>query len=98
MMRIDINLLIANKVRVVDVLAMVVDLTERRRTRQPVRAPAEHSLPLVLANLLAAGATDFTRIALDAWGREEIGERELLELCQTYASVAGLDPFMSENL
>lgn len=84
--------------KVVDVLAMVVDLTERRRTRQPARAPAEQSLPLVLAALLAAGATEFTRIALDAWGRSEIGPGEILELCEAYASVAGLDPLITENL
>lgn len=77
---------------------MVVNLTERRRSKLPARAPAEHSLPLVLAALLAAGATEFTRVALDAWGRSELGPDELLELCETYASVVGLDPHITENI
>jgi hypothetical protein len=93
-----INLLGANRRKVVDVLAMVVDLTERRRIRQNVRAPVEQALPRVLSALLAAGATEFTKIALEAWGRSEIEPKELLELCQTYASVAGLEPHIAQNL
>lgn len=45
----------------------------------------------MLARLLAAGATDFTRVALDAWGKQEMEPEELMELCETYASVAGLE-------
>jgi hypothetical protein len=93
-----INLPRANRRKVVNVLAMVVDLTERRRTRQTVRAPVEQALPRVLSALLAAGATEFTKIALEAWGRAEIEPVELLELCQTYASVAGLEPLIAQNL
>lgn len=48
-------------------------------------------LPQVLATLLAAGATEFTRVALDAWGKRSIEPDELLELCTTYAAVAGLE-------
>lgn len=72
-------------------VGMVVDLDSRRR-RQPQRpGEARERLPQVLAHLLAAGATDFTRIALDAWGKQSIDPDELLELCTTYAAVAGLE-------
>lgn len=73
-------------------MGRVVTMESRRLPRQSRKAvgPREQ-LPLILARLLAAGATDFTRIALDAWGNQELEPEELLELCTTYASVAGLE-------
>ena len=73
-------------------MGLIVPLEPRRSAKQRLNvATPRHELPLVLARLLAAGATDFTRVALDAWGRHEIEPEELLELCTTYASVAGLE-------
>jgi len=73
-------------------MGMVVSL-ETRRAAKHRRLPAEprEELPLVLSRLLAAGATDFARVALDAWGKRELEPEELLELCATYAAVAGLE-------
>lgn len=68
----------------------LIDLETRRFSRKRT-AYAGKELPLVLSRLLAAGATDFTRIALDAWGNHEMDAEELLELCATYAAVAGLE-------
>lgn len=64
----------------------------KQRSGHQARSPGQE-LPLVLARLLAAGATEFARVALDAWGNEEMDPVELLELCATYASVAGLENF-----
>lgn len=71
-------------------MGVVIDLESRRR---PVRRfpKAGDELPLMLSRLVAAGATDFARVALDAWGRQELEPEELLELCVTYAAVAGLE-------
>lgn len=70
----------------------VIELESRRRFALPLaEANPRKELPLVLARLLAAGATDFTRVALDAWGKQEMAPEELLELCVTYAAVAGLE-------
>jgi hypothetical protein len=73
-------------------MGQVLDLGARRhykRSRRPADPRAE--LPLVLSRLLAAGATEFARVALDAWGNHEMEADELLELCATYAAVAGLE-------
>jgi hypothetical protein len=73
-------------------VGVVVPLQRRQssiRKGRPVQAPQE--LPLLLARLLAAGATEFTRVALDAWANQELNEEELVELCSTYAAVAGLE-------
>jgi len=73
-------------------MGLIVPLEPRRSARlKPSGRAPKQELPLMLARLLAAGATDFTRVALDAWGRREIEPEELLELCATYASVAGLE-------
>lgn len=73
-------------------MGLIVPLEPRRSAKLRVNAaPPRQELPLMLARLLAAGATDFTRVALDAWGRHEMEPDELLELCATYASVAGLE-------
>lgn len=74
-------------------MAVVVELQARRQAR-PIRkakSSPKEELPLVLSRLLAAGATDFARVALDAWGKHEMEPEELLELCATYAAVAGLE-------
>jgi len=65
--------------------------TRRRYTFNGRRVPGREQLPLMLAQLLAAGATDFTRVALDAWGKHELEPDELMDLCITYADVAGLE-------
>lgn len=70
---------------------MLVDFGSRRRTYATHRNMVPEQLPQVLARLLAAGATEFTRVALDAWGNRSIEPDELLELCTTYAAVAGLE-------
>lgn len=72
-------------------MGVVIDFETRRAARQVRPAGTDEALPRVLAQLLAAGATDFTRIALDAWGKRELEPEELLELCATYAAVAGLE-------
>jgi hypothetical protein len=74
-------------------MGTIIDLQARRTVRQskPVVMAAKDKLPLVLSQLLAAGATDFARVALDAWGKQELDPEELLELCATYAAVAGLE-------
>ena len=73
-------------------MGLIVPLESRRSAKQRLNVTTpRHELLLILARLLAAGATDFTRVALDAWGRHEIEPEELLELCTTYASVAGLE-------
>ena len=72
-------------------MGMVIDLQVRRSSRQKAVLSAKEELPLVLSRLLAAGATDFARVALDAWGKQELDPEELLELCATYAAVAGLE-------
>jgi len=73
-------------------MGVVVDLNRRRRAvRRPKPATTDSELALALFNLLEAGATDFTRVALSAWGRRELDAEEILELCATYASVAGLE-------
>lgn len=71
-------------------MGVLVDLEARRFSRRRT-VYARKELPLILSQLLAAGATDFTRIALDAWGKQEMDADELLELCATYAAVAGLE-------
>lgn len=71
-------------------MGLVIPLESRRFRRTSRRlVSADQQLPLMLAQLLAAGATDFTRVALDAWGKQEMAAEELVELCTTYASVAG---------
>jgi hypothetical protein len=73
-------------------MGVVIELQARRRmTRACHKASPKEELPLVLSRLLAAGATDFARVALDAWGKQEMDPEELLELCATYAAVAGLE-------
>ena len=72
-------------------MGLVVELQSRRAAKLARKLGPKDELALVLARLLAAGATDFTRIALDAWGRHEMEPDELLELCTTYAAVAGLE-------
>jgi hypothetical protein len=73
-------------------MGVVVELQARRRmVRGCPKASPKQELPLVLSRLLAAGATDFARVALDAWGKHEMDPEELLELCATYAAVAGLE-------
>jgi hypothetical protein len=73
-------------------MGVVVELEARRRnSRRLQRFGPGEELPLMLARLLEAGATDFARVALDAWGRQEMEPEELLELCVTYAAVAGLE-------
>lgn len=75
-------------------MGIVVPLKPRQSSAPRLRSiPAREQLPLLLSRLLAAGATDFARIALDAWGKQELEPEELLELCTTYASVAGLENF-----
>jgi hypothetical protein len=69
----------------------VIDLASRRLPQGKDRETAYAQLPRVLAQLLAAGATEFTRVALDAWGNRSVEPDELLELCSTYAAVAGLE-------
>ncbi|MDB4897699.1 MAG: hypothetical protein JWN15_3961 [Firmicutes bacterium] len=71
----------------------VVVAIESRRSERYIHKPADPraALPLVLSRLLEAGATEFTRIALDAWGKRELEPEELLDLCATYAAVAGLE-------
>ena len=70
----------------------VIDLGSRRRFVELKRAGgAGEQLPLLLSQLLAAGATDFARVALDAWSRRELEPDELVELCATYAAVAGVE-------
>lgn len=73
-------------------MGQVIDLASRRdrQVHRKVLAPQDE-LALVLARLLAAGATDFTRVALDAWGNHELEPEELMELCATYAAVAGFE-------
>jgi hypothetical protein len=73
-------------------VGLVIQLESRRppNSKRTSVAPRDQ-LPLMLARLLAAGATDFTRVALDAWGKQEIEPEELVELCTTYAAVAGLE-------
>lgn len=72
-------------------MGVVIELQSRRGMRMQERKVQKEELPLVLSRLLAAGATDFARVALDAWGKHEIEPEELLELCATYAAVAGLE-------
>lgn len=62
---------------------------EPGRRGRPVTTAAE-ALPRVLASLIEAGMADFALGAVTAWGRRELPPAELLELCQTYAAVAGL--------
>lgn len=62
---------------------------ERRRLAQS-RTTANDVLPRVLAALIAAGQGNFALEAVSAWGRQEVAADELLDLCQTYAAVAGL--------
>lgn len=71
-------------------MGMLIDIGSRRRP-QACGQKVQAELPQVLAKLLAAGATEFTRVALDAWGNHSMEPDELLELCTTYASVAGLE-------
>jgi hypothetical protein len=73
-------------------LGHLIQLASHRpcKKNQRILGPREE-LPLMLSRLLAAGATDFARVALDAWGRNELAPEELLELCTTYAAVAGLE-------
>lgn len=72
-------------------MGLLIDLGSRRRPHGAHRQSVHEELPQVLARLLAAGATDFTRVALDAWGKRAIEPDELLELCTAYAAVAGLE-------
>jgi hypothetical protein len=73
-------------------MGLVIELTSRREVRRSYRVNRpKDELPLLLSRLLAAGATDFARIALDAWGNNELEPEELIELCSTYAAVAGLE-------
>lgn len=73
-------------------MGTVIALEAKRIARKARNSrPPQDQLPLVLSRLLAAGATDFTRIALDAWANRELDPSELLELCSTYAAVAGLE-------
>lgn len=73
-------------------MGLVIPLESRRARRADRRLiRADQQLPLMLAQLLAAGATDFARVALDAWGKQEMQAEELVELCSTYASVAGFE-------
>lgn len=73
-------------------MGLVIPFERRPAAGRKVRRSAtRQELPLVLARLLEAGATDFTRVALDAWGKHELEPEELLELCETYASVAGFE-------
>ncbi|HWI50986.1 MAG TPA: hypothetical protein VNT01_02445 [Symbiobacteriaceae bacterium] len=72
-------------------MGVVIELQNRRDLRIRHRKTPKEELPLMLSRLLAAGATDFARVALDAWGKQEMEPEELLELCATYAAVAGLE-------
>ncbi|MFZ5827703.1 MAG: hypothetical protein ACOY94_25650 [Bacillota bacterium] len=72
-------------------MGMLIAFDSRRRQMLKRPEEAQDRLPQILAQLLAAGATDFTRVALDAWGNRSIEPDELLELCTTYATVAGLE-------
>ncbi len=73
-------------------MGLVIPMESRKPVRRKLQqVPNRQELPLMLARLLAAGATDFTRVALDAWGKHELEPEELMELCETYASVAGLE-------
>lgn len=74
-------------------MAVVIELQARRQARKmgKIKITPKDELPLVLSRLLEAGATDFARVALDAWGKNEMEPEELLELCATYAAVAGLE-------
>lgn len=72
-------------------MGVIIELEPRRQSRGRSRPVPREELPLVLSRLLAAGATDFARVALDAWGKREMEPEELLELCATYAAVAGLE-------
>lgn len=72
-------------------MGVLIDLEHRRQAHLQRKSGPKEELPLILSRLLAAGATDFTRIALDAWGKREMDADELLELCATYAAVAGLE-------
>ncbi len=73
-------------------MGLVIELEERRRQKQiSLPASSQEQLPAVLSRLLAAGAVEFARVALDAWANREMEPEELLELCATYASVAGLE-------
>ncbi|HYF95988.1 MAG TPA: hypothetical protein VD969_27565 [Symbiobacteriaceae bacterium] len=72
-------------------MGVVIELETRRTARGRAMLGPREELPLVLSRLLAAGATDFARVALDAWGKREMEPEELLELCATYAAVAGLE-------
>jgi hypothetical protein len=71
-------------------MGVVIPLEPKRNQRRRM-VNARDELPLVLARLLAAGATEFTRVALDAWGSRDMEPDELLELCATYAAVVGLE-------
>lgn len=74
-------------------VGQVIQIESLRLEREIRRAATpREQLPLLLSRLLKAGATDFTRVALDAWGRRELDPDELVELCTTYAAVAGLEP------
>jgi hypothetical protein len=83
--------------KVVSRMGLVIKLEARRHQRVQPGSPAERELPRMLSHLLAAGATDFTRVALDAWGKAELAPEEILELCTTYAAVAGLEPLITRN-
>ncbi|HYG60340.1 MAG TPA: hypothetical protein VD902_19900 [Symbiobacteriaceae bacterium] len=72
-------------------MGVLIALESRRTVKRARILSPKEELPLVLSRLLAAGATDFARIALDAWGKHELEPEELLELCTTYAAVAGLE-------
>lgn len=60
------------------------------KQRPPSPAAAAEALPRLLARMVEAGLCDFALSALTAWGRRELPPSELLDLCQTYAAVAGL--------
>lgn len=61
-----------------------------RHQRDKAAHALPQELPIVLSRMLAAGAVDFARIALDAWGSGEMAPEEILELCNTYAMIADL--------
>jgi len=74
-------------------MGQVISIETRRRypAHHRQRGNEREQLPLMLAQLLAAGATDFTRVALDAWGKHELEPEEIMDLCITYADVTGLE-------
>ena len=69
-------------------MGTIIRVEPQRQAR--AGATAAETLPRVLAALIAAGEREFALGAVTAWGRRELPAAEVLNLCQTYAAVAGL--------